>query len=78
MRKTLIFAMALCMVVAFSSAVLAGGGLGECGAWHSAQAAKDKANTAEPVAAAEPEKADTDKVLVADNTQLSKADEVKK
>lgn len=78
MRKTLIFVMALCMVGALSGTVLAGGGLGECGAWHAAQASKDKANTAEPVAAAAPAKANADKVLLADNTQPAKAVEVKK
>ena len=78
MRKALILAMALCMVVALSSAVLAGGGLGECGAWHSTQASKDKVNTAKPVATTAPEKADVDKVLLADSAQSTKAAEVKK
>ena len=78
MRKIVVFAMALCLVAALSSVALAGGGLGECGDWHSAQASKEKVKTAEPVAAAAPEKADVDKVLVADSAEPSKAAEVKK
>jgi NAD/NADP transhydrogenase beta subunit len=66
MRRLVIFIMAVGMAVAFSGVVLAGG-FGECSSYGSHnQAATDKADEAsKTVATKAPEKADADKVVIA-------------